>query len=176
MQTWTALLLIVVALGACGPKADVLPPGQMTVTWAGVDRGTDRMEARASLCATDSIVEVFGYRADRGVGLAIHLSSATPLPGRLVMLNPNLEAIPRPAVTGAFRFLAVEGVKGFVSREGELELTEVGPEGLSGQFTMRLVALSGPDTLALSGAFHRVRLDPATTPCGVAARTRLEMP
>jgi len=168
--------LSVVALGACGPKSDVLPAGQMTATWVGADRGTDRMEAQATLCARDSIIEIFGYRADRGTGVAIHLASATPSPGRFVMLNPNLETIPRPAATGAFRTLVPEGVKGFVTRDGELELTEVVAEGVSGRFTLRMVALSGSDTVALTGAFHRVRVDPAPTPCGRAARTRLEMP
>lgn len=169
------LLLALVALAACTRSAAGPVAGELVASWSGSDRGNDRMPAQASLCATDSLVELLAYRDDRAVGLAFHLAGAEPTPAQFAVVNPQLDEIPRPAATGAFRIVPPQGLQGFVSRDGSVDLAEVGPEGLSGRFTLRMVALSGTDTVAMSGTFRGVRLDPAPTPCGRAPRAPVEL-
>lgn len=168
--------ILALGLVACGRQAAGPGAGELLVSWQGVERGSDRMPATATLCARDSTVELLASRDDRGVGLALHLTAAAPAPGRIPVLNPNLDVLPRPAATGAYRYLSPESLRGFVSRDGEVELAEAGPAGLTGRFTLRLVALAGPDTLVLTGSFRAVPLVEAALPCGQASPTPVEIP
>lgn len=164
------LFLFALLLAACNRAPEGPRPGEMITSWDGAFRGTIRMEAQATLCAQDSILELFGYRADIGAGLAIHADSAAPRVGTLAVLSPLLEVIPRPAATGAFRILTTDALATFTSRSGSVEVTESGPEGISGRFALGLAASSGTDTLAVRAVFHRVRIAPAFVPCGSGSR------
>jgi len=170
------ILALAVVMAACGRQAAGPGAGELVLSWQGVEQGRDRMPARATLCARDSTVELLASRGDRGVGMALHLAGGQPVPGRVPVLNPNLDSLPRPSATGAYRYLSTESLRGFVSRDGEVEMHESGPSGLTGRFTLRLVALAGPDTLVLSGAFHQVPLAEAPLPCGQVSRTPVEVP
>ena len=167
---WHFLLAAVAVLSGCNRAPAGPRPGEMITSWDGVYRGTIRMEAQATFCARDSVVEIFGYRADTGAGLALYIDSTAPRVGLLAVLSPLLGALPRPVATGAFRILVPDALRSFTSRGGSVEITEAGPEGVSGQFLLQLVASSGADTLAVRGVFHRVTLAPADTPCGSVPR------
>lgn len=167
------LLLLV---GACGTGAGAAPAGGMlTATWEGRDRGSGRLEASALYCPRDSTLQILAHQGDRGIGVALHLAAAGPAVGSFAIVHPESESIPRPAATGAYRFLTVEALHPYVSRDGQVELTEVGPGGVSGTVAMTLVAQSGPDTVAIRGSFDRVAVDSTRTPCGLAPPRPVEV-
>jgi len=108
--------------------------------------------------------------------MAIHLASATPGPGQFTFVHPETQFITRPSATGAYRFLTVEALHPYISRDGQVELTEVGPGWVSGSLVMTLSAQSGPDTVVVRGRFSQVPMDTTVTPCGLAPLTPLEIP
>lgn len=173
---FTALLIALIGLVvACGPSAGAPEPGYLVARWVGADQGSGRMVANATWCARDSTVEFLAREGDRGVGVAVHLAAASPDTGRFLFVHPESDAVPRPGATAGWRFLAIDALHAFVSRNGELVVTAVGDGTLSGQLTLLLTARSGPDTVSVRGTFDRVPLEPAPTPCGLAPRTPAEV-
>lgn len=175
MLSFRPAVFLVLLLPACQPSSSAPLPGHLVATWDGADRGGGRMTASATWCARDSILEFLAREGDRGVGVALHLASAAPAPGRFGFVHPETEAPPRPAATGAWRFMTDDALHAYVSRSGEMEVTEVGDSIMSGRLTLRLVARAGPDTILVQGSFADVPLAPARTPCGIAPRTPAEI-
>lgn len=171
-----AVPLLILATAACGRAPTGPVPGQLSATWAGRDQGSGRLEASAILCARDSTLEIIAHQGDRGIGVALHLAAAAPAPGEFQLVHPETPFITRPAGTGAYRFLTVEALHPYVSRNGVVELTEVGPGWVTGTVQMTLSAESGPDTVVVRGTFSQVPVDSTVTPCGLAPPTPVEIP
>lgn len=175
MKVPSTFLAIAAFTAACGPSAGAPEPGFFAAQWLGADQGAGRLAANATWCARDSILEILAREGDRGIGLAVHMPTASPDTGRFVLVHPESDAVPRPGASAGWRFLAIDALHAFVSRNGELELTEVGDGTLSGRLTVLLVARSGPDTVSVQGTFHQVPIETAPTPCGLAPRTPVEV-
>lgn len=171
---WVAHILSITCLACVG--APVTPGnGQLLARWSGQDNGTGPLVAQAAYCARDSVLELLAHAGDRGVGLAFHLAQGGIQPGQFTVLHPETVEMPRPAAAGAWRFLGIDQVHAFVSRNGEAELTAVDAEGISGRVTMTLVARFGPDTVVVSGSFRAVPVDSSLAPCGLVPRTPAEI-
>ena len=172
----TLPLAIVLLAAACGAGGSASPEaGVLVATWSGQDTGSGRLEAQALLCPRDSTLQIVSHLGDRGIGVALHLASAVPDTGTFGFVHPETQFIVRPAATGAYRFLTVQALYPYVSRNGELNLTEVGPGWVSGSLEMTLVAQSGPDTVVVRGTFARLPLDSTRTPCGLAPPKPVEI-
>ena len=160
---------LVLAAMACGRGGTASPqPGLLQATWSGRDVGSGSLEATALYCPRDSTLQIVSHAGDRGIGVALHLASAVPDTGTFGFVHPETQFIVRPAATGAYRFLTIEALHPYVSRNGEFRLTEIGPDWISGSVEMTLVAQSGPDTVVVRGSFVQVPLDSSITPCGLA--------
>lgn len=175
MDCFRLLAVLLVVAAGCQRASSAPQAGQLVATWDGVERGTGRMTANATWCARDSILEFLARTGDRGVGVALHLAAASPAPGRFDFVHPEQETVSRPAATGAWRFVTTDALYAFVSRSGEIELTEVADGRMSGRLTLSLVARSGPDTILVQGRFLQVPIDSASSPCGAAPRTPAEV-
>lgn len=167
--------ILILATVACGRAPTGTVPGELSAVWAGRDQGSGRLEASAILCPRDSTLQIIAHQDDRGIGVALHLAAAVPTPGEFQLVHPETPFITRPAGTGAYRFLTVEALHPYVSRDGQVELTEVGPGWVSGTVAMTLVAQSGADTVAIRGSFDRVPVDSTRTPCGLAPPRPVEI-
>lgn len=173
----TLVLSLAATVAACASAAGDAPEGgTFSATWDGRDRGSGRLVASALYCPRDSTLEILAHSGDRGVGVALHLDSAAPGVGTFSLVHPETEFVPRPGATGAYRFLTIEALHPYVSRNGQVELTEVGPDWVSGTIEMTLTAQSGPDTVVVRGTFARVPMDSTRTPCGIAPRQPMEIP
>jgi hypothetical protein len=170
-----AAFVLSALLAACQAGEPIPSTGVLSASWTGREAGSAQMEASAILCPRDSTLQILAHVGDRGIGVALYLTGGAPATGTFPLVNPETEFMGRPGATGAFRFLTVEALHAHVSRDGEVELTDVGPTGVSGRVTMNTMSRDGPDSARVVGTFSRVPVDSTVAPCGVAPRTPVEV-
>lgn len=140
--------------------------GQLAVEWAGVNAQTFSAPAEARWCRRDTLLEVVAARSDTGVGLVFTFQDSLRV-GQHPVASSAVGANWRPAGLAALRWVNDTAVRGFEANQGSLEITSVGPEGISGTVDVRLKHLDTSDTVRLRGRFDGVPVWPAAdSMCG----------
>lgn len=168
MRVWMMVALATMA-AACGRQpSDAPDPGQMVALWDGREPGRLRASAEARWCARDSTLELFAFGDERAVGLVFGAPSGSAIEGEQTVVVPGSLLTPG-AVTGVFRIMYRDGVFGYQSREGQVEVVQATAEHLTGRFSLALTERTTMDLLNVRGAFRDVPITPADEPCGARA-------
>ena len=159
-----ALLFLLSISPACNRAPKALP-GDLEVTWRGVERGRFLAPLEATHCAESGQVELLAIRGDTGVGIALFLhDSAAVQPGEYPVVPGSQYDEPRPGATVAARWFATTTITGFEGMSGKVVLSATGP-ALTGSIDAILQGLDRPDTLVLEGRFSQVPLTKADSSC-----------
>jgi hypothetical protein len=168
MRVWTMVVLATMTM-ACGRQpADAPGPGQMVVLWDGREPGRLRAAAEARWCARDSTLELFAYGDERAVGLVFGAPPGSVIEGEQTVVVPGSRLTPG-TVAGVFRIMYRDGVFGYQSREGQVEVVQATADHLTGRFALVLTERTAMDPLNVRGAFREVPVTPADEPCGARA-------
>jgi hypothetical protein len=164
------LLALVPGCDRGSPPAPADAVGILHASWTDSSRTADwRGAALASWCARDTMLELIGVRNDSSVGIALFLPD-TLAPQSFPVFQSGVFAPWRPQATAALRLFVGGEIVGYESTWGQVALTGVSAEGLSGTLDLRVRRTQGEgsDSLHLTGGFERVPLQPADSSCGRA--------
>ncbi len=172
-QSATVLVLAFTLACRSGPAPDGTQTGgrgRIEATWTD-SAGTTRFAVPAvgRWCVSDSLLEITAARRDSAIGIVLLAgdSSLARLAAGTYSVMPANVFIPwRPRALAALQLAGTEAVRQYQSGTGQVEVTGVGPEGISGRFELRLVASPGTDSVIVTGEFHRVTGIAAPPPCG----------
>jgi hypothetical protein len=162
------LFFLAVLVGSCSrgakrPAADT--PATVDVTWSGIEKGHFSAPATGEWCPTDSLLEITAIRNDTALGVAL-VAQDTLRPGQHPVVLPGVVVKWRPLARAALRWIGAAENKGFEATGGNVHVTDVRGNTVSGRIDVRMAAGVQRDTLRLVGTFTRVPMHPGSTACG----------
>ena len=163
-----ALAVVLAAPFGCFKRARPSPASQgstVDLHWAGATKGGFAAPAEAEWCPTDSLVELSAIRGDTAFGIAL-VAKDTIRVGQHPIVLPSVVVDWRPLARVAFRWPTTGENKGYEANGGNVHVTDVAGNAVSGQLDVRMAAGNPRDTIRLTGTFTRVPLKPGLLPCG----------
>ena len=139
------------------------------VTWSGVEKGHFSAPATGEWCRADSLLEITAIRNDTAIGVAL-VAQDTLRPGQHPVVLPGVEVKWRPLARAALRWIGGAENKGFEATGGNVHVTDVIGNTVSGRIDVRMATGAQRDTLRVVGTFTRVPMHPSSTPCGRAGK------
>ena len=173
MRTIIAFVSVIALASACRPSPDAPKAGQLSVEWQGSHRGHFATAATARHCPETGLVELLAVQGDSGVGLALFPADSGKLATATfpIFAGSDLNE-PRPGATAAIRWFAGGDLAVFTGQAGRVTLAAPGAT-LSGTLEVRTQAVSGTDTLRVTGRFDEVPVTRSGAGCGRLSRRNL---
>jgi hypothetical protein len=139
--------------------------GTVDLEWTGSTKGHFIASAVGQWCKADSMLEVTAIRGDTGVAIAL-VTEDTLKPGQHPIVLPSVPVKWRPLARTAIRWIGKAELEGFEGSGGNVHVTELGRNTVSGRVDARLRAGNRRDTLRLIGTFTRIPIRANPSPCG----------
>lgn len=157
--------LVLIALSATCNRAPEVLPGDIDVTWRGIERGRFIAPLDARHCAESGQVELLAIRGDTGIGIALFLlDSSTVQPVEYPVVPGSQLVEPRPGATMGARWFATTSIAAFEGVTGKVNLSVTG-RALTGTVDVKFHAIDRPDTLRMTGTFSQVPLVKEDSTC-----------
>jgi hypothetical protein len=172
MRTIIAFVSVIALASACRPSPDAPKAGQLSVEWQGSHRGHFATAATARHCPETGLVELLAVQGDSGVGLALFPADSGKLATATfpIFAGSDLNE-PRPGANAAIRWFSGD-LAVFEGQTGQVTLVASGAT-LSGTLEVRMHAVTGTDTLRVTGRFDRVPVARSGAGCGRLSRRNL---
>lgn len=128
-------------------------PGTLAIAWRGSHRGSMVLPAKVSWCPVNRTGVVEAISGDTGVAVVIYEENALS-GGPHAAVTPGVSTVlPRPGASVVMRWPKDStSLLAFTSQSGLVDLRPTA-KLLSGTLSIQLRAVSGSDTLTLSGSF-----------------------
>ena len=166
------VLLAVLSLGcnATAARQEAPAPGYLEARWNDSAR-TARFSAPAEArwCVRDTLLEILAVSHDSAVGIALFVRDSLRVEA-LPVFRAELFAPWRPQATAAVRLVSPNGIQGYQSVWGQVEVTQRSSNRVSGTLDLHVKLSNGPDSLHLTGRFAGLEVLPATSWCGRASK------
>lgn len=160
-----ALVAPAMLLAACGRReAAPAEAPRLELQWTGADTGRMAGPATAEWCGVLRMLEINAVAGDTGVALALYPTDSIR-PDSLPVVRPELADSARPAAGVALRYFAETAVKGYQGDSGRVLVTVSATGQVSGRFSAALKSATDGSRLHAAGAFHDLRVRPATRGC-----------
>jgi len=156
---------LAVLVGACAGREQKPPdaPG-LELQWTGADTGRMAGPATAEWCGVLRVLEISAMAGDTGIAIALYPRDSIRVDSFGVVRPERADSAP-PAAAVALRYFAETAVKGYQGDSGRVLVTAAGRGRLSGRFSAALKSASDGTRLHAAGAFHNLRIVPATRGC-----------
>ena len=163
---------LAIGIAACaGPEPRAADAPRLELQWTGADTGRITSPATAEWCGVLRVVQIDAVRGDTGIAIALYPRDSIRPDSYPVLRPEQADSVP-PAAAVALRYFAETAVKGYQGDSGHV-LLSVTPAGrLSGRFSAALKSASDGTRLHAAGAFHDLRVQPATRGCIARPRPR----
>src|SRR5262249_54425632 len=134
-------ILALLAVLACRSSRATSGPaaGELVLQWrdSAARSVTLRAPAEAHWCAHDSLLEILAIRRDTGLGLVLLPRDSLHADGFPVFLG-GVFAPWRPQSSAALRVLSATDLRGYTSTWGQVTLSAVAGQQVSGSFDLRV--------------------------------------
>ena len=160
-----SVLGVVALLAACGSRQTrTAESPRLELQWTGADTGRMAGPATAEWCGVLRVLEINAVAGDTGVAIALYPKDSVRADSYPVARPERADSAP-PASAVALRYFAETAVKGFQGDSGRVLVTVSATGTLSGRFTAALKSANDGTRLHAAGAFHDLRVRPATRGC-----------
>ena len=157
----TSLALL---LGGCAGREQAAPGGRLEVEWTGESRGHLAGAATGEWCDSLKVLVIRALAGDTGFAIALYPTDTTRSDSYPVVLPAKADSVP-PAAAVALRWFAATMVKGYQGDSGRVLVRDTTGGRLSGRFSASLKSATDGSRIRAGGAFHEVRVGPATRGC-----------
>ena len=165
MRVLAAALLLIPLTCTRQKKAAEPLTGVVEVKWSGAAEGRFIAPGDGQWCRRDTLLELTAIRGDTGIGLAL-VEKDTIKVGQHPVVAPSVSVDWRPLARGALRWLGPADVRGFEATGGNVHITELAANTISGRIDVRMSTLNNRDTLRVVGTFTKVPMRPDSAACG----------
>ena len=172
MRLFLLLTILAAPFGSCFRRAKKPAAGTAAVvdlSWSGIEKGHFSAPASGEWCRADSLLEIIAIRGDTAFGVAL-VAQDTLRPGQHPVVLPSVVVTWRPLARAALRWVGLTENKGFEATGGNVHVTDVQGNTVSGRIDVRMATGMQRDTLRVVGTFTRVPMRPGSVACGRAGK------
>jgi len=159
-----AVGLVLLLAGCSGAERADAGPARLEMEWSGQNTGHLAAPATAEWCDSLKVLEVRALSGDSGIAIALYPTDTIRSDSYPVMPPAKADSVP-PAAAVALRYFGETSVKGYQGDSGRVLVRETTGGRVSGRFSASLKSATDGSRLRAGGAFHDVRVLPASRGC-----------
>lgn len=159
----TAGVMVLLA-GCTGVERADAGPARLEMEWSGESKGRLAAPATAEWCDSLKVLEIRALSGDSGIAIALYPTDTIRSDSYPVMPPAKADSVP-PAAAVALRYFGETSVKGYQGDSGRVLVREATGGRVSGRFSASLKSATDGSRLRAGGAFHDVRVLPASRGC-----------
>jgi len=159
-----AVGLALLLAGCTGVERADTGPARLEMEWSGQNKGRLAAPATAEWCDSLKVLEIRALSGDSGVSIALYPKDTIRADSYPVMPPAKADSVP-PAAAVALRYFGETSVKGYQGDSGRVLVRDTTGGRLSGRFSASLKSATDGSRLRVGGAFHGVRVVPASRGC-----------
>ena len=156
--------LVLLLAGCPGVQRPEGHSARLEIEWSGAAQGHLAGPATAEWCDSLKVLEIRALSGDSGIAIALYPTDTIRSDSYAVMPPAKADSVP-PAAAVALRYFGETSVKGYQGDSGRVLVRETTGGRVSGRFSASLKSATDGSRLRAGGAFHDVRVLPASRGC-----------